>query len=363
MVSAGRDSPDCGTRIGEAPLELPNLRKSGRPWHDTGSSVVGGRTIDATSTPISARFERLASRSRVGIPASLSIGGFVVVVGVLVAFRLLDVYPWNAAVFDLRTYWATRSGLDFSGLHAGPAGAYLYSPAFAQLISPLTALPLPVFSAIWTALGAALLYWLTGRRALALLLLPIVLITVVQGQLDLAFAAVVVVGLRWPAVWALPLLTKVTPGVGLVWFLVRREWRSLGIALATTVAIVAISARIDPQAWAGWFALLGRSEFPSTSDGLLFVPIALWARLPVAVAIVAWGAATNRPWTIPIAVTLGMPIVWLNSPTILVAILPLVAAGADTPAGRWLRAGLARDRAATEGVGTRVGTRVSSPSA
>ena len=281
--------------------------------------------------------DRVARWRERGRGRDLAIGAFVVAAGVLVAFRLFNVYPWNAAVFDLRTYWATRFGIDFSAEHAGPAGAYLYSPAFAQLISPLTALPLPVFAAVWTAIGAALLYWMTGRHSIVFFILPAILITIVQGQLDLMFAAVAVVGMRYPAVWALPLLTKVTPGVGLVWFLVRREWRSLGIALAATVAIVAISARIDPHAWLGWFALLGRSEFPDINDGLLFVPIALAVRFPIAVAIVAWGAATNRPWTIPIAVTLGMPIVWLNSPTILVGILPLVAAGASTPAGRWLR--------------------------
>jgi hypothetical protein len=32
-----------------------------------------------------------------------------------------------------------------------------------------------------------------------------------------------------------------------------------------------------------------------------------------------------------------LPTVWLNSPTILVAVLPMVAAGARTPAGAWLR--------------------------
>jgi hypothetical protein len=245
----------------------------------------------------------------------------------------------------MRTYWATRFGIDFTTQHAGPAGAYLYSPAFAQLIAPLTLLPLPVFAAIWTAIGAALLYWMTGRHAIVFFAIPAVLITIVQGQLDLIFAAVVIVGMRYPAAWALPLLTKVTPGVGIVWFLVRREWRSLAIVLTATVAIVAVSVRFDPQAWVGWFALLGRSEFPDINDGLLFVPIALWVRLPIALAIVAWGAATNRTWTIPIAVTLGMPIVWLNSPTILIGILPLVAAGASTPAGRWLR----RERTATEG--------------
>ena len=41
----------------------------------------------------------------------------------------------------------------------------------------------------------------------------------------------IVLGFRWPFTWAFVLLTKVTPGVGLLWFAVRREWRSLAIAL------------------------------------------------------------------------------------------------------------------------------------
>ena len=309
------------------------------------SLTRGGRTISTIPLRAPALVDRFAGWRERARRRDLALGAFVVVVGALVAFRLLNVYPWNAAVFDLRTYWATRFGIDFSTQHAGPAGAYLYSPAFAQLIAPLTLLPLPLFAAIWTAIGAALLYWMTGRHAIVFFAVPAVLITIVQGQLDLIFAAVVVIGMRYPAAWALPLLTKVTPGVGIVWFLVRREWRSLAIALTATVAIVAVSVRFDPQAWVGWFALLGRSEFPDINDGLLFVPIALWVRLPISFALVAWGAATNRTWTIPIAVTLGMPIVWLNSPTILVGILPLVAAGASTPAGRWLR----QARTATDG--------------
>jgi hypothetical protein len=42
---------------------------------------------------------------------------------------------------------------------------------------------------------------------------------------------------------------------------------------------------------------------------------------------------------LPIGVTFALPTVWLNTPTILVAILPLIPLGAETPAGRWLRAG------------------------
>ncbi len=44
-------------------------------------------------------------------------------------------------------------------------------------------------------------------------------------------AAAIALGFRYPATWAFVLLAKVTPGIGLLWFLVRREWRNLAIAL------------------------------------------------------------------------------------------------------------------------------------
>jgi hypothetical protein len=281
----------------------------------------------------------------VGTPA------FVTVAGVLVAFRLFAIYPWNEYVFDLHAYWATRVGLDYALADPGPAGTYLYSPAFAQLIAPLTALPLPIFGAIWTAIGAAFLYWLVGRWSIVVALLPPVALTIAQGQLDLAYAVVILVGFRWPSAWALPILTKVTPGLGLLWFAVRREWRSLAIAGATTVAIVAVSAAIDPGSWTGWFGMLARMQFPAATSGLVLVPIPLFVRLPIAAAIVAWGAVRDRRWALPVGVCLAMPILWLNAFTILVAILPLLPVAVDSPAARFLRAarGTARIPADVDG--------------
>ena len=159
------------------------------------------------------------------------------------------------------------------------------------------------------------------------------------------FATVSVVGFRWPAAWAIPLLTKVTPGIGLIWFAVRREWRSLGIAVAATGAIAFVSLAFDPIGWVGWFGLLRRQEFPALEGGLLFLPVHLWLRLPVAAALVAWGAATDRRWTVPVAVCLALPTVWLTSVAILVALVPLSGLGAHTPAGAWLRSAPAADRA------------------
>jgi hypothetical protein len=267
----------------------------------------------------------------------IGVAAFLVAVAALVVVRLLGIYPWNEYVFDLHAYWVTRDGIDYAARAPGPAGTYLYSPAFAQLIRPLTILPLPVFAAIWTSIGAALLLWLTGRRVLWFAILPPVLLTLVQGQLDLAYAVVAVVGLRWPAAWALPLLTKVTPGIGIVWFLIRREWRSFAIAIGATAVIVGLSFVLDPAAWSGWIALLLRTQGPVNDPNLIYVPIPLIVRAPFALAVVIWGAWSDRPWTIPVAMVLAMPILWLNGPTILVAIWPMLPAGADSPAGRWLR--------------------------
>ena len=265
----------------------------------------------------------------------LAVPTFIIVVAAFAAMRWLGVGPWNLPAFDLWAYWLTRSGVDYSA-QQGATGAYLYSPVFAQLIAPLTALPWPVFAGLWTALIAAPLLWLAGRRAILLVVLPPVLMSVALGQLDLLFAVVAIVGLRWPVAWVLPILTKVTPGIGIIWFLVRRDWRSLALVLTATAVVVSVSAAADPGAWTAWLAMLVRMDFPALGGDLWFLPIPLWFRLPVAAMLIAWGATTNRQWVLPIGMFLSLPTVWLNSPTILVGLLPLVAGGARTPAAAWL---------------------------
>ena len=267
-----------------------------------------------------------------------AVAGFILVVAIFAAARLLNLYPWNERLFDLWAYWSTRFGLDYTLARPGESGAYIYSPAFAHLISPLTALPLPVFTAIWTILIAATLYWLAGWRSFFIGLFIPVVMSIAIGQTDLLMAAAIVIGFRWPAVWVLPIVTKLTPGIGLLWFAVRREWRSLAIALGATAAIAAISFTLDPKAWFGWLGMLARMDFPAAGDGV-YLPIPVWVRLPFVAALIAWGARSNRRWVLPVGVCLSLPTVWLNTPTILVAILPMLARGEQAPAGRWLRAG------------------------
>jgi hypothetical protein len=267
----------------------------------------------------------------------LGIAAFLVVLGVLGGLRLFEIGPWSWPTFDLWAYWLTRGGLDYDGVRQGVTGAYLYSPAFAQAIAGLTALPWPLFAAIWTVLAALPLAWLAGRHSAGLLVVPFVFISVVGGQLDAAFAAVAILGLRWPALWALPILTKVTPGVCLVWYAARREWRSLGLALATTAAVVGVSVVLDRDAWRGWIDMLLRAEFPALGGYLIYLPLPLWLRLLGAALLVAWGARTDRAWVLPIGLMLALPTVYLNAPTILAALLPFMRAGSRSGAAAWLR--------------------------
>jgi hypothetical protein len=245
--------------------------------------------------------------------------GFVMLAAVFVVLRLLAVEPWVQSV-DAYAYWATRGGDLYASAEAGRIGAYVYSPAFAQLLRPLVAVPWPVFCAAWTALLCVVYWRLVGRLALPLLLFIPIPFEIVSGNVHLLIALAIVLGFRYPAAWALPLLTKVTPGIGLLWFAVRREWRSLGLALGATAVVSAVSLVVAADAWREWIALLVRDAGAPLDTPGWYAPIPLLVRLPVAAVIVVWGALTDRRWTVPVAVTLSLPILWLNSLAILAAL-------------------------------------------
>jgi hypothetical protein len=213
--------------------------------------------------------------------------------------------------------------------------AYVYSPAFLQLVTPLTQLPWQAFMAVWTALLIAAARFLTGPRLLAAgLLFPFTAMEIAGGNVSLLLAVAIVIGFRWPAAWALVLLTKITPGIGLLWFAVRGEWRHLAIALGATAAIVAISFVMLPQQWRDWVdVIVGNAGKGGTWAS---VPVPLWIRLPVAVAVVVWGARTDRAWAVPVAAMLALPALWYGGISMLLAAIPLLP---EQGRVRWLPAG------------------------
>ncbi|HEY8990183.1 MAG TPA: glycosyltransferase family 87 protein [Candidatus Limnocylindrales bacterium] len=253
--------------------------------------------------------------------------GIAVAVG---AWALIVIFsdPWGrlwGTGQDARCYWQATLANPYLHSDWNDPIAYVYSPAFLQLVSPLTALPWQAFMAVWTALLILAVRFLTGPRLLAAgLLFPFAAMEVAGGNVSLLLAAAIVVGFRWPAAWSIVLLTKITPGIGLLWFAVRREWRSLAIALGVTAAIALVSFVVLPGQWRAWIDVVVQNALAGKSGTWASVPIPLWIRLPFAIALVVWGARTDRRWTVPVASMLALPALWYGGLSMLLAVIPLL---------------------------------------
>ena len=154
-------------------------------------------------------------------------------------YASVAIVGWRTALgYDAHAYWLAWHHSPMYGLPPNTADAYLYSPAFAQVLWPLAQLPWPLFLAAWTVAGFALYAWLLRPlgRALAAPLLLFCLPQAMVGNIWPLLAVVLVFGFRRPGLWAFPLLTKVTAGVGVVWFAARGEWRNLARVLVPTIA-------------------------------------------------------------------------------------------------------------------------------
>lgn len=127
-------------------------------------------------------------------------------------------------------YWVAGTATPYAIAHEEATDAFLYSPAFTQLLEPLRALPYGLVVGLWTAASMLILRWM------APLLWPLLMLVfvpeIITCNVNLFLAGMVVVSFRHPGAWALAVLTKVSPGIGVAWFLVRREWHNLAVALA-----------------------------------------------------------------------------------------------------------------------------------
>jgi hypothetical protein len=233
---------------------------------------------------------------------------------------------FNDYQHDARAYWSL--GLDdlYGRGEVGGVDAYLYSPAFAQAFVPLTWLPWTVFAGLWAALNLAALTWMAGPVIAGLLLIvpgSPVIDEVGTGNIHLLIAAAVVIGFRWPIAWAFPLLTKVAPGVGVLWFAGARRWRALAMALGGTAIICSVSFVLAPALWFDWVGVLtGNVDRPIPTE-IAIIPGPLWIRAAVAGAVAVIGGWREWRWTVPVAATLALPVPWSSGLSVLVALVAL----------------------------------------
>lgn len=238
----------------------------------------------------------------------LSIFGVLAIIGSFVLAR--------SHGYDLIAYWIVNPA-DPYGANRWEQGGFNYAPPAALLLAPLGMLSWEAAQLLWLGLQLVALWYVGRRWFLVLVLFPPVWLDITYGNINIFLAAMIVAGLRHPGVWAFGLLTKVTPGIGLVWFAVRRQWGKLATGLGVTVVVIVLSLLVQgPRVWMDWFDVLSQSgNIPSETS----LPIPLLPRLAISGIVLAWAGIGNRTWVLPLAVTLAMPTLWL------IAFAPLVS--------------------------------------
>lgn len=288
------------------------------------------RQVHRDGTPKLGRMQEVSIRDR--LPRDV-----VWIVGIACVVHAAMIVAYSGFGYDSHAYWITGQGGELYGRRPNTKDAFLYSPAFAQLLWPLAQLPWPVFAVLFVVLPAAAFVWLL-RPLPWRWGVPLWLATmpeIVTGNVFWLLALVAVGGLRFPAAWTFAALTKITPCLGPVWFLARREWRSASYAIGAILLVTAVSVSIDPGAWRDWVAFL--RENLSRSGHAMGIPILppLAVRFPVAVGLVFFAARTGRRQLIPVAMVIATPVLAIASFTILAAMPRLASApgqGARRPA-------------------------------
>jgi hypothetical protein len=230
--------------------------------------------------------------------------------------------------WDTRAYYdALRSSDPYAGSAVGEIGSFLYPPPFLQVLGPFGQLPWPIFLFGWTTLlTAAAVAMLRrvpeGYRTMWPLLALLAGADIWAGNMNLLLAFGAVAALTFPAAWAGLALTKVTPGVGALWHGFRGRWPEFGLAAVVTIVGAGASFVAAPALWGDWLSVVfgpGPGGPYATS-----VPIPLFIRLPAAIAVLWWAARTDRPWLVPLACLIALPVIWFNGVSMLLGCAALL---------------------------------------
>ena len=261
------------------------------------------------------------------------------VVGVLIGVNTFLLHLQNDPLADVHAYYdaATRlnAGLPLyeQAATTNQAEFYRYPPLFAIAFRPLALLPFAAASLIWEALVIAsfvgLLWWIRpGKRGwliIGILAMPI-LWSLSIGQAQVPMTLLMAIGAPWSIALAANL--KVLPALVAIWWIGRRDWRSLGRFAAWMVALAGIQLLFDPAdaiAFPSVFTLGQVGEVRNWSPYVMS-PV-LWAALVVVGMVVAFRLAPTR-WGWAAAIALAV----LATPRLLLyQLMTLVAALREAP--------------------------------
>jgi hypothetical protein len=248
--------------------------------------------------------------------------------------------PWQNDAFHILEAW--RVGPLYPDHWLFPGSAYVYAPIFRQVLGPLVVhVRWNLAFELWTAAQLCFLVWMVGPAlTVAALYFPwpadpavgsAVYASINNGNPQILTAAVIVVALtRFPIAWVLVLLSKTTAGVGILYYAFKRQWRTLAIVIAATLAVSAISFVLRPAWTFDWIHLLVDAAQRTGSAEALgreeYLPIPLPIRALLGVGVVYLAARTDRRWLVPLGCFLALPDIHLGGFAVLTAVV-----------GVWLR--------------------------
>jgi Glycosyltransferase family 87 len=212
--------------------------------------------------------------------------------------------------------------------------AYHYTPPLAQVLAPLTLVLPTVAYLVGYRISELLAVWfIAGRRILPMLALIAFIPVAVELRFEnvhLLMAVAVVLALsRWPVLFAVAAIVKISPGLGIVYLLLRRRWRDAAISVAVGLGICAISYLVAPGLWQEFVTSIG-DRAGITGNSLIPVPyvVRAFAGLLIAVAGGLVGRR-NGELLLVLGITVANPNLALNGFAVLAAAVPVWRAGPD----------------------------------
>ncbi len=251
--------------------------------------------------------------------------GLTLLGAILAAFYWWQLTSVGSYGWDLGTYYRVRLDDLYGGWVVGGSDAFQYAPAFAQVIAVVRSiLSYDVLLAAWRAIDLAIVVYLAGPLTVPVLLWGPVASEVHAGNVNLLLALAVAIGLQRRGAWAwsFVLLTKITPAVGMLWFVVRREWRPLAIAAGVTAAVAAVSLVLSPDQWIAWVSLILGHSGDNVVTFPYFVP--LLVRLPIAALAIVVAARLGWRWVVPVAAMVAAPVLYYPTQAIAIGALPAI---------------------------------------
>lgn len=264
---------------------------------------------------------------------------------------------WSAPGDDL-AYWIAgdrlRTGQPIyaTGDAAFAPYAYHYPPPLAQVLAPVTlVVPAVAYLIIYRGLMLIALWDLAGRKMLQMLALlafvPVAVALRIEN-VDIFMAMAIVLGLRrWPWIFAIGTLVKVSPGLGIIYLAMRRRWRDVAVSLLLGGLVTGISFAMAPDLWRGWLdSIAGRADIIGNS--LLPVPYTFRVIAGIVFAVAGGVVGQRRGELLLVAgMTIANPGLAVNGFAVLIAAIPIWRAGPEGLGTAWEP--VARGRAGRRG--------------